>query len=349
MTPASAATLLLEALAGAGQRGLLVADENCDDFPFARLGQTPVLSNRADIAARARAAGASAHFSDFDFSPWQPGELDLIACRVAKEKAVVHHLANRAAALLAPGGRLVLVGAKQEGIKTFAKTLAARLGGESHTEKHGALYRAELTHGSPPGEPLDDRDYDHLRPVFALGGKPVLSKPGLFGWDRIDPGSALLATALDDFLAGFRQPPARILDLGCGYGYLSLVAAAKGDFAITATDNCAAALLACRGNFTALGIAGEVVAADAGDALPGPFDAVLCNPPFHQGFQAERGLTEKFLASTRRLLAPKGRALFVVNGFVPLESLAAGLFGGVRVLDNDGRFKVIELASPRSP
>src|SRR5690606_31431744 len=256
---------------------------------------------------------------------------------------------NRAAALLAPGGRLVLVGAKQEGIKTFAKSLAARLGGESHTEKHGALYRAELTHGSPAGDPLDDRDYDHLRPLFALGGKPVLSKPGLFGWDRIDPGSALLATALDDFLAGFRQPPARLLDLGCGYGYLSLVAAAKGGFAITATDNCAAALLACRGNFTALGIAGEVVAADAGDALPGPFDAVLCNPPFHQGFQAERGLTEKFLASTRRLLAPKGRALFVVNGFVPLESLAAGLFGGVRVLDNDGRFKVIELASPRSP
>ena len=345
MTPASAASLLLDALAGAGERGLLVADENCDDFPFARLGATPVLSNRADIAARARAAGANTHFSDFDFSPWQPGGLDLIACRVAKEKAVVHHLANHAAALLAPGGRLVLVGAKQEGIKTFARTLAVRLGGESHTDKHGALYRAELGRGDNPGAPLDDRDYDRLRPVFELGGRAVLSKPGLFGWDRIDPGSALLATALDDFLAGFRHPPARLLDLGCGYGYLSLVAAAKGHFAITATDNCAAALLACRGNFAGHGIHGEVVAADAGDALPGPFEAVLCKPPFHQGFQAERGLTEKFLAGARRLLAPKGRALFVVNGFVPLESLAADIFGGIRTLVNDGRFKVVELVA----
>src|SRR5690606_28099930 len=121
------------------------------------------------MSAPAQAAGARPHCRAFDFSPWQPGEVDPIASRVAKKKAVIHHLANRAAALPAPGGRLVLVGAKQEGIKTFAKTLAARLGGESHTENHGALYRAELTHGSPPGEPLDDRDYDHLRPVFALG------------------------------------------------------------------------------------------------------------------------------------------------------------------------------------
>jgi 16S rRNA (guanine1207-N2)-methyltransferase len=345
LTPQDAAALLLPPLADAGARGLLVADENCGDFPFAQLAGTAVLSNRRDIANAALQAGCTTHFSDFDFQPWQAGELDLIGTLVAKEKAVVHHIANRAADLLRPGGRLVLVGGKQEGIKSFAKTLAGRLGGASTTEKHGSRYRVLIERGETPGEPLDDKHYQTLRAILDLDGKPLLSKPGLFGWDRIDAGSTLLAQHLPGFFAGFKRPPQTLLDLGCGYGYLSLMAARHGDFHITATDNCAAALLACQANFTAHGIAGDVIAADAGDTIAGNVRALLCNPPFHQGFQADRRLTDKFLAAARRLLHRKGRALFVVNSFVPLESLAAGVFGGVRVMENDGRFKVVVLGS----
>ena len=342
------AALLLPHLAEAGARALLVADENCADFPFAALAPTPVLSNRRDIADAALGAGCAARFSDFDFTPWQPGDLDVIAAPLAKEKAVVHHIANSAATLLAPGGRLVLTGGKQEGIKTFAKTLAARLGGNSQLEKHGSRYRLVIQRSRETGTPLDDKDYPALRPVLMVNGKPVLSKPGLFGWDRIDAGSALLTEQLPAFFGTEKQPvspapPRTLLDLGCGYGYLSLMAARYGDFRITATDNCAAALLACERNFEVHGIDGEVVASDAGDTLAGPFDALLCNPPFHQGFQSDRRLTDKFIAAARRLLHPRGRALFVVNSFVPLEGLAAGVFGRVQVMVNDGRFKVIVL------
>ncbi len=337
------AALLLPLLTEAGSRALLVADENCAGFPFARLAGSAVLSNRRDIADSAMAAGCATHFSDFDFSPWCPGDLDLICCPVPKEKAVVHHIANSATERLQPGGRLVLTGGKQEGIKTFAKTLAARLGGEGTSEKHGNRYRVVITRGPQPGADLDDGDYQTLRPVLELDGKPVFSKPGLFGWDRVDTGSALLAAQLPAFFAGFSTPPGTLLDLGCGYGYLSLEAARLGHWRTIATDNCAAALLACGRNFTDWGLTGEVLASDAGDTLTGPFDVLLCNPPFHQGFQTDRRLTDKFLAAARRLLHPRGRALFVVNAFVPLEGLAAGLFGDVRVVVNDGRFKVISL------
>ncbi|MFA5496490.1 MAG: methyltransferase [Porticoccaceae bacterium] len=344
----TAGALLLPPLVEAGSRGLLVADENCVDFPFAQLTSAAVLSNRRDIADAALRAGCDSHFSDFDFTPWQPGDLELIAAPLAKEKAVVHHIANSAAALLAPGGRLILAGGKQEGIKTFAKTLAARLGGDARLEKHGTRYLLTLHRGPQPGPPLDDRDYPTLRPVLELDGSPVLSKPGLFGWDRIDAGSALLAEQLPAFFNNEKQaastaPPRTLLDLGCGYGYLSLMAARCGDFRITATDNCAAALLACERNLVAHGIDGEVIASDAGDTLDGPFDTLLCNPPFHQGFQNDRRLTDKFIAAARRLLHPRGRALFVVNNFVPLEGLAAGMFGRVQVMVNNGRFKVIVL------
>lgn len=342
------AALLMPALAEAGARGLLIADENCVDFPFGQLTGTTVLSNRRDIADAASQAGCITHFCDFDFSPWQAGALDLIAMPVAKEKAIVHHVANSAASLLMPGGQLLLTGGKQEGIKTFAKTLATRLGGEARPEKHGARYRLVLTRGVQPGPPLDDDQYPLLRPVLEIDGQPVFSKPGLFGWDRIDAGSTLLAARFADVLAdqaGKADSPRTLLDLGCGYGYLSLMAARCGAFHITATDNCAAALLACGRNFLTQGIDGKVVAGDAGGTLRGPFDILLCNPPFHQGFSSDRRLTDKFLAAAKRLLHPRhGRALFVVNSFVPLESLAAKYFSQICVMVNDGRFKVVTLS-----
>src|SRR5690606_33030346 len=125
---------------------------------------------------------------------------------------------------------------------------------------------------------------------------------------------------------------------------LSLMAAQHGQFHITATDNCAAAITACRHNFAAHCISGEVIAADCGDGIEARYDVILCNPPFHQGFGEERSLTEKFLAAAKRLLTPKGRALFVVNRFVPLEGLAEKLFIGVEVVLENPGFKVVELS-----
>lgn len=345
----NAANLLLPLLASASPRTLLVADENCIDFPLQQLppGQ-PLLTNRFDMVARAQAAGLNGYFSDFDFSLWNPGSLDLVVYRLSKEKAVVHHIANRACELLAEGGKLVMAGGKQEGIKTFAKTIGTLFGTAPELEKHGNLYRVTLLRGTDSqvgrGHELDDHHYPQLREIFSLNQKPVFSKPGLFGWDRIDAGSALLAQHLPVFLSASGKAPQTLLDLGCGYGYLSLMAAQHGRFNITATDNCAAAIHACRHNFAEHGISGEVIAGDCGEGIEGRFDAILCNPPFHLGFGEARGLTEKFLAATRRLLTPKGQALFVVNRFVPLEGLAGKLFRGVEVVLENPGFKVIALA-----
>jgi len=340
-------SLLLASLRQGGASPLLVADENCLDLPFASVDSgVQVLSNRYDIAARARRAGLTTAFSDFDFSPWQAAPPSAVVYRISKEKPVVHHLANRLCEVLAPGARLVLVGGKQEGIKTFAKTLGQRFAAQASIAKHGDNYVVSLVKPAAPcGPPLDDRDYQQLREIARLGDMPVYSKPGVFGWNRVDAGSALLAGYLPSLLGALApQAGSTLLDLGCGYGYLSLAAHSLGSFRVTATDNCAAALLACGANFKEHGVNGEVVAADCGDILPGPYQLILCNPPFHQGFHQDRGLTEKFLATTRRLLAPGGRALFVVNQFVPLETLARARFRVVDTPVANGSFKLVELA-----
>jgi 16S rRNA (guanine1207-N2)-methyltransferase len=340
---------LLPALQDAGKNSLLVADENlAEGLAAVPDGQT-VLTNRRDLADQAERRGLPCHFCDFDFSSWPAHSLDAIAYRISKEKAVVHHIANSAAQRLVPGGRLVLTGAKDEGIKTYAKTIGVLFGDKAVLEKQGKLYRvtARLASSRRTASPLDDRDYKRLRKILCIDGKPVYSKPGLFGWDKEDAGSALLAGHLPDFFAArfavWRRQPIRLLDLGCGYGYLSLQAAALGIKDITATDNCAAALLACQHNFREHGIAGRVSASDAGDRLGGSFETIVCNPPFHQGFARSGGLTDKFLNATRRLLAPGGRALFVVNSFIPLETLAQRRFAHIATPVRTGKFKLVEL------
>ena len=56
------------------------------------------------------------------------------------------------------------------------------------------------------------------------------------------------------------------------------------------------------------------------------FDLVLCNPPFHKGFQHNKSLTEKFIKSARDHLQKTGIAFFVVNEFVGLETIGKSYF-----------------------
>lgn len=345
MARASPFDLLLPELREPG--GLLVADEHLSDADFAALAPTTVVvSNRFEVARAATRAGLASHFNDFDFSALTPASFGRVCHRIAKEKPVAHHVINRARALLVAGGELVLVGGQREGIRTYADKAGTFFGGVPKVEKHGIWYRAHIGLGAgrdagADSAPLDDQDYTLLRPIARVGDRRMHSKPGLFGWDRIDRGSALLAEILADHCATRR--PAKLLDLGCGYGYFALVAAGQGIKHIVATDNCAAALIACARNFAEFGVAGEVIAADCADVIDTNFDAIACNPPFHRGFASDFGLTARFVAATARLLAPQGQALFVVQRGLPLGRLAANCALAADSLRGEGGFEVVRL------
>lgn len=325
--------------------GLWVLDEN-----LAQLEGQPLptglelLSNRFDLVQRLQPLPI--RYSDFDFSPWPEASLDVAYYRVSKEKAVVHHVINQLSARLRSGGRLWLFGGKQEGTKTYFGKARERCGsGELHKLGKGDFV-AELVRDGTLGEALEDQDYPRLRPL-EVGGERFISKPGQFGWDKVDQGSAWLIESLQPVWQRLATATPTVLDLGCGYGYLSLHCARLGAASITATDNNAAALLACRENLATTAVSHQVVAADAGDAVAGRFDLVICNPPFHQGFAVEGELTDRFVQAVAAHLNPDGQAALVVNRFIPLERKAAGLFGEVETWADNGRFKLVRLAKPR--
>jgi len=285
----------------------------------------------------------STKFSDFNFSDLEAGSFDSVLFRVSKERAVSHHIINQASLLLKRGGVLMLSGEKTDGVKTYTGHANKLFGDSCQPKKRGNYYLSRLTQYSDDGKLLDDKNYLSLRSISSPDNLPLQSKPGIFGWNKIDQGSALLINQFPQFVQSFGEAnrPQSLLDLGCGYGFLACAAAQQGFEQITATDNNAAALNACTKNFAALEVNGTVISGDAGSQLEERFDAIICNPPFHQGFNIDSELTAKFLTASKRLLAPKGRALFVVNNFIALEKKALDYFPRVREVARSGSFKLI--------
>ena len=181
-------------------------------------------------------------------------------------------------------------------------------------------------------------------PREVLGGEFV-SRPGVFAWDRIDQGSALLVTQLPHDLAG------RGADLGCGYGYLSRYVLQTSP-AISALDCYEAehrALNLTRTNLQDFNVDGRNSRAlsfhwhDVSVGLEDKdFDFILSNPPFHVDRADQSDLGLSFIATASAALRKGGRFYMVANQHLAYEAVLKQKFSQVRTLVQDQGFKVFE-------
>ncbi|MGB0467385.1 MAG: methyltransferase [Pontibacterium sp.] len=341
----TAFNLLQPYLQRAAGKCLWIADENLLNRQSSPNEAITVIVNRQDLYEQLKQQHWNARFSDFDFHGFEDQSVDQVFYRVSKEKPVVHHVINEAFRILKTGGQLVLSGDKGEGIKSYIDKAKKLFAGQCQANKAEAdTWLAELTRPDEAGSKcLDDKDYRKLRPEVADEHFEYWSKPGVYGWNKIDKGSAYLIEHLDQFLMVMPEPPKQMLDLGCGYGYLSLNAS-EMDIPVTATDNNAAAIAACERNFARYPINGQVITADCARGITQKFDLILCNPPFHAGFDVETDLTDRFLKAAHDRLSDKGIACFVTNLHIPLERKAQGLFRQVEIIASNGNFKLTRLS-----
>ena len=341
--------LLINQLASATGHWLIVADENWSQaiwstIPKSNQRTIRVITNRFDVAQAVKQAAIDCQFCDFDFSALNPASFDGVLYRVSKERATSHYVINQTVKILKPRATLVLAGEKNDGLKSYVKQAGKLFSNPVNAKKNGTAYIASLTLNATENDPLNDKNYPQLRSIQLSDNLCLQSKPGIFGWDKIDRGSAFLIDHLPQFLSSFKNAPQTLLDLGCGYGYIALSASQYGFNRLLATDNNAAAILAAQKNLDSLTtIESSVLATDAGDGIDEQFDTILCNPPFHSGFSIDDQLAVKFLSQTQRLLNRSGQALFVVNTFIPLEHKAKSFFERIDVVANNGSFKLISL------
>jgi 16S rRNA G1207 methylase RsmC len=167
-----------------------------------------------------------------------------------------------------------------------------------------------------PGTPERGRTVD-----FQVAGRDfhLLASSGVFSGQRLDPGTAVLLRK-----APLPGPRGGVyLDLGCGYGPISMVLASASEKAeIYAVDVNSRALELVRANAAALGVASRVHPT-APDGVPPDvvFDEIWSNPPIRVGKAELHDLLGRWLPR----LADGGTAWLVVARNLGADSLQAWL------------------------
>jgi 16S rRNA (guanine1207-N2)-methyltransferase len=274
-------------------------------------------------------------------APWpQAGSFDLALLRLPRAKTEQEMAAHACLGVLAPGGRLVIYGGNDEGIRSFAGVLAALCGAVDTlaARGHGRIVAARR----PVSVSALRTSLAAWRSVvpLAIGGavRDWVCYPGVFAADRIDEGTALLIGALPPLQAG-----ARVLDYGCGSGAIGAAALAQQPaIALDLIDNDAVALEAARKNVAGATVILGRCLADAGRRR---YDAILSNPPLHKGFAEDHGELGQLIADAPGYLKPGGVLQLVVQRRLALDRLLGKHFASVSVPAQNGRYRVWRASS----
>ena len=290
-----------------------------------------------DVSALPRDALHIVHGFFPDHAAWQnagyPVSRDMAPAAVAI--VIVPRAKALARALLAEACRhadlIVVDGQKTDGVDSLFKDCRKRLGDlPSITKSHGRLFWF----------PATDAFADWAAPPPGKGPHGYFTTAGVYSDGAVDAGSALLADALPAKL------PARMADLGAGWGYLAApVLTCDGVTSLDLIEAEALSLDCARLNVTDPRV--RFHWADAIRFAPdAPFDGIVMNPPFHAGRAAEPGLGRAFIQAAARLLTPNGKLWMVANRHLPYEATLSESFRNVDMIGGNGAFKIFHANRP---
>jgi 16S rRNA (guanine1207-N2)-methyltransferase len=170
------------------------------------------------------------------------------------------------------------------------------------------------------------------------------TQPGVFAHRELDLGTRLLVEAMHV------SPTARVLDLGCGYGAIGIVAAklaTRGGAVLVDSDIRATRLAQANLELNHVENA-EVILGDGVHDLPAKsrFEVVASNPPTHSG----REVLDEFVAGAYKVLRPRGRLYLVINRLLSLRRTVEETFGNAETAARHKGFVVIRAVKvPRLP
>lgn len=264
-----------------------------------------------------------------DVAPHSLERLDMLAPAGTVERRYVLALALRA---LRPGGRLTTLAPKDRGGARLAKELTAF--GCPVTEEARRHHRICVL--ERPETLLD------LDAAIGEGGPrhidnlALCTQAGIFSFDRLDPGSALLLANLPP-LAGAGA------DFGAGLGILArAVLASPKVTGLTLIDIDRRAVEMAARNVADPRATLRWADIRAGDLGLSRLDFVVMNPPFHDGGGEDQALGQSFIARAAEVLRPGGTLWLTANTHLPYEAPLRAAFKTVTLKASAGGYKVYE-------
>lgn len=167
------------------------------------------------------------------------------------------------------------------------------------------------------------------------------SPPMIFSPHAVDNGTLAMLS-----LAEFR-PDDVVLDLGCGYGVLGILASKIiGSERVVMCDVSQNAVDCARQNAALNGVPGiDIRLSDGFDNIPEHgFTLILSNPPYHADFSVPK----RFIEGSFQSLETGGRLLMVTKRLDWYKNKLVSVFGGVRVHKVDGYYVFMAEKRPES-
>ncbi|MEO6882275.1 MAG: methyltransferase [Mycobacteriaceae bacterium] len=269
-----------------------------------------------------------------------PERVDVLVFRVPRTVSLLEHTLHLLAPRLHAGSVVVGAGMVKE-VHTSALRTCEQVLGRTRTSL--ATRKARLIHVEPDPDlvrPPNPWPRELLLPADApagLAGVTVVQQAGVFSAEHLDVGTRFLLEHLP-------RSEGRVVDLGCGNGVLGVAAGlASKDAQVVLTDESYLAVASASATWRAVhgGRPVEAVVGEGMDAVDGPVDLVLCNPPFHTGHGTSDATAWAMFTGARRALAPGGELWVVGNRHLGHHARLKRLFGGVSVVASNPKFVVL--------
>lgn len=271
--------------------------------------------------------------------------IDVVVMDLPKGRKLARRWLAEAWHALRPGGKLYLAGANELGIQSVLKDAEGLFGQGSilaykKGNRVGRFFKTTSRAVEPewlrePGiAPGSWNEFE----ILVKGERLRLrSLAGVFSTGELDDGTRLLVDHIP------LTPGIRVLDLGCGYGLIGLLAARAGAEHVDLVDSSLLAVAAAQENLDFHGI--RNARAFPSDALNSVLDQryqlVISNPPFHVGKAVETEVTQAFIRQSWQVLDPGGKLVLVANKFIRYEQYLDRLFTDHERSAETGKYYVL--------
>ncbi|CAM2871197.1 class I SAM-dependent methyltransferase [Shewanella amazonensis] len=283
---------------------------------------------------QAQPSGKSGFRCEFGHQWSRDEKFDVVVVYFPKAKALAPYLFALAAWHLRPDGTLLITGENKGGIRSVDKLLgnafspACKIDNARHCLLYSATLVAEAT--KPNAEDWVSR----YRLSLPSGDIQICNMVGVFSDKQLDQGTALL-------LDNLPKLEGRVLDFGCGAGVIAIALMQQNPgLQLECVDINAMALLSCELSLKANGMEAKVYASDGLAQTDGLFNAIVSNPPFHDGLSSTTDIATRFVADSYKQLHKGGNWQIVANRHLPYSDTIAKVFGEVNTVAENNKYKV---------